>query len=283
MTLDHIFAAIVTFNPNIERLNQNIKAIIPQVEKVVIFDNGSMRQDSIRSYFEKEFPNILIISSSENKGIAFALNRLFEYADLHGGEYLITLDQDSVCDDSLVASLRNAMNPNSAICAPAIKYRNNEDYSEKGTGVASVDWVITSASLTSVNCWKEIGGFDEYLFIDGVDKDFCFRLLRAGYSITKNYDVKLEHELGNLRCIKVFGRKIFVTHHAPFRYYYMVRNAIYLDKKLGRHDHYAFIAKLILKTLFFEDNRKEKLMSISKGIHDGHKTAPKKLQQISSI
>lgn len=34
-------AGIVTFNPNIERLDQNIRAIYPQVSHIYIVDNGS--------------------------------------------------------------------------------------------------------------------------------------------------------------------------------------------------------------------------------------------------
>ena len=43
-------AGIVTFNPDIERLNENISAIINQVDKVVVVDNGSENADDIKKY-----------------------------------------------------------------------------------------------------------------------------------------------------------------------------------------------------------------------------------------
>ena len=39
--MEKIYAGIVTFNPDIERLKENVCAICIQVPEVVIFDNGS--------------------------------------------------------------------------------------------------------------------------------------------------------------------------------------------------------------------------------------------------
>ena len=34
-------AGIVTYNPNMKRLIENVNAILPQVEQVILVDNGS--------------------------------------------------------------------------------------------------------------------------------------------------------------------------------------------------------------------------------------------------
>jgi rhamnosyltransferase len=41
-------AAIVLFNPEIERLNQNIEAIFNQVDDVVLIDNGSSNLNEVK-------------------------------------------------------------------------------------------------------------------------------------------------------------------------------------------------------------------------------------------
>ena len=66
---------------------------------------------------------------------------------------------------------------------------NNED-------VIEVDKCITSASLVPVSAWNDVGGFNEELFIDFVDHDFCAKLKEHGYRILQIGSVKLSHELG---------------------------------------------------------------------------------------
>ncbi len=39
--MKNILAAIVPYNPDLERLQKNINAIEPQVEHLIIVDNGS--------------------------------------------------------------------------------------------------------------------------------------------------------------------------------------------------------------------------------------------------
>ena len=53
---------------------------------------------------------------------------------------------------------------------------NNED-------VIEVDKCITSASLVPVSAWNDVGGFNEELFIDFVDHDFCAKLKEHGLSL----------------------------------------------------------------------------------------------------
>ena len=47
MNSDTIGAGIVTFNPDIGRLKENIDAILPQVSELVIVDNGSANVDEV--------------------------------------------------------------------------------------------------------------------------------------------------------------------------------------------------------------------------------------------
>ena len=53
-------AIIVTYNPDVERLEENIKAIATQVDKVVIVDNGSDDQE-FRSYIIRRFSEMIKI------------------------------------------------------------------------------------------------------------------------------------------------------------------------------------------------------------------------------
>ena len=94
-----IMAGIVLFNPNKERLTQNIDAIYPQVDKIVLIDNCSTNGIHIET---RKKIDITLIRNNTNKGIAFALNQIMEYAFGHNFDWVITLDQDSVVSNNLI-------------------------------------------------------------------------------------------------------------------------------------------------------------------------------------
>lgn len=268
--MPRICAGIVTYNPDIELLVKNINSIINQVECVLVVDNGSKDIKDLKSNIKDN--RVLLIENSNNLGVAKALNQLCESALENNYEWIVTLDQDSICPPDLVNKLTEFIDDKVAIVAPNIVYKNNESFSDnKIKGIQEVEWVITSASLTNLEIWKLLGGFDEKLFIDGVDRDYGIRATRSGFKVLKCFNVQLLHELGNLRCRKVCRRTIYVTNHSPLRKYYMVRNSIYLDKKHGEKRRFSYIAKNMLKTLVYEDQKISKVKSICKGIRDGYR------------
>lgn len=262
-------AGIVTYNPDIHRLRENISSIIRQVDHIVICDNGSRNINSIKEII-MSFP-IRVIELNENMGIAYALNKICEISIELGYEWVLTLDQDSVSPVNLIKKLAEYANRNDvAIVSPEIIYRNNEKYSEReyGNSFDEVEWTITSSSLTNLNVWKKINGFDNKLFIDMVDYDYCVRARMAGFKVIRVHTVGLNHELGKLYCKRILGRVVHITNHSAFRYYYMARNNMILKKKLGVGKPIVENLKLIIKIIFFEDSKKEKVISIIKGIRD---------------
>jgi rhamnosyltransferase len=262
-------AGIVLYNPELNHLQENIEHIITQVDLVVMFDNGSNNITAIEKLSSEWLEKIVLLKSNENIGIAAALNHLCRWGENHGYQYIITLDQDSACSIGIIDTLQQNLRADVAVVAPNIIYRNNEAFAVRRNDVVKAEWVITSGSLISLKIWEELGGFDEKLFIDGVDRDFCTRARKQGYHILKDYNVELLHELGNLKCRKIFGKTIYVTNHQAFRKYYMVRNVIYLDKKLGETKRYRYVMKHIFKTILFENEKLKKLHAIYKGICDG--------------
>ena len=41
-------------------------------------------------------------------------------------------------------------------------------------GYRQVRTCISSGMIARIDCWRKVGGYDEYLFIDSVDFDFCY-------------------------------------------------------------------------------------------------------------
>ena len=113
---------------------------------------------------------------------------------------------------------------------------HSEKSSLKGVcDIKKVNTLITSGSIINLSIFRKLDGFDENLFIDLVDTDYCFAALKAGYNIVEMSNIFMEHSIGNivkkksLKNFKVTNRSL----HAPLRIYYMVRNFLYLKKKYG--------------------------------------------------
>lgn len=267
---EKICAGIVTHNPQIDLLKKNIQSVFGQVDKIYIFDNGSNDISEWAPIMDND--RIILMKSRSNEGIAYALNSLCKIADDDGYQWILTLDQDSISPKNLVKSLSSHLAEDVAIVAPNILYKNNEHYLDRSRkGVFEEDWVITSASLTNIKAWKAIGRFDDQMFIDGVDREFCIRARLSNYKILKCFDVQLLHELGALNCKRIMGRTVYVTNHSPIRKYYMVRNSIYIDRKYHRKDAGKYIFKMCVKTLIYENQKGKKLKAIISGIMDGWK------------
>lgn len=268
-----ITAGIVTFNPDLDRLKENVSAILPQVDKVVIFDNGSINQKSI----ELEYQNsAIIIKSERNVGIAAALNGLMKKSEELGATWMLSLDQDSVCSQNFCEQIGTYLykEDNFGIVAPVIVDRNvgivghNPEKEYK-----SVRTCITSGAFTRVDVWTKVGGYDESMFIDSVDFEFCYRVRKAGYQVIQVRDVQLLHELGSSEKRKFLFWTIDVKNHSAFRKYYIARNNVYYPLK--HHLWLRFIRgnirniELLTTVILYENDKRIKIKKLISGWKNG--------------
>ena len=267
-------AGIVTYNPDLERLKENIDAVYKEAAIIIIYDNGSNNKADIQALVS-EYDRIVLLSNEENKGIAVALNQLCSEAFDRKYLYILTLDQDSVCPDNLFSEFKKYTdNRNTGVICPAIKDRNYTSKAVNNTAeTEEIGRCITSGSLVMLKAWKEINGFDESMFIDGVDFDFCDRIRLKGYTILRVNNVVLLHEIGNIKIRHFLFLKVIVKNHSAFRKYYISRNTVYLARKKKRKS-LVFKARLqvikqYMTVLFYEEDKKKKLHEIIRGFKDG--------------
>jgi rhamnosyltransferase len=290
-----VAAGVVTYNPEVDRLLENLRAISPQVDRIIIFDNGSENIGDVRAAARK-FKNAELLESARNVGIAAALNVISSTA-MNGNKWLITLDQDSISAPDMVASLAQHVDALTPLVTPFILDRNKmtlEDHARLELPPvqyfrrAASKGAITSGALLNLEVLEEIGGFDELFFIDCVDYDLNMRLMRSSYRIARVNTTYLLHEQG--KAIKTWlrtprksldGRWYWETFysfgHTPIRCYYKARNRVLYSKKHWRfigmsNEGIAQIPQQMLLTLAFEENRIKKLSSFAKGIIDGIRT-----------
>lgn len=272
-----ILAGIVVYKPDIKRLNENIAAVRQQVEEIVFFVNGQETYEQIQ-----DLQDITLIKSLKNVGIASALKGIMQYAMDHEFDWVLTLDQDSVCMEGVVQEyLKYTDLPQVGMMTCNIVDRNfkNDSGFRDGQQYQEIKACITSGAFTSVKAYRYTDGYDEKMFIDAVDWDMCYNLKRYGYKIYRiNYDGLL-HEVGHGKNVKLFGKKYITYGESPLRNYYSARNTLYLAKKYP--EYMSIVMTLIrelraqLLILLYEDQKFKKLTARWRGILEYKKIVKK--------
>ena len=265
-------AAIVTlYNPTDEDI-RNIDTYIDDVDRLYIIDNteGESNFDRIpkNDKIDYRFKN-------ENVGVATALNIGAESALKEGFDYLLTMDQDTSFNDDTLKVLKNDLvnidMSKIGILTPwhATKLRVPKPVKKYDLP----DDVMTSANIINLKIWKKIGGFKDWLFIDGVDIEYCLNVISHGYYILRNNSVQVEHNLGDLFYKKIGRRTFLCTNHSAIRRYYIMRNYHYI-LDMYREYNPAYCYSLVsqrhnmLGVLLFEKKKIKKLKMYFRGYKD---------------
>ena len=125
--------------------------------------------------------------------------------------------------------------------------------------------------MIPVDIATKIGGFDENLFIDEVDNEFCYRVKKNGYDILEFPSIILKHSLGHQTFHQILGFHYNTFNHNALRKYYMTRNRIYVLRKYPeiRCWYIKKIIKDVIKVVLAENDKKHKINYIIKGMKDG--------------
>ena len=277
-TAKDICGGIVTYHPDLCLLKENLDMLSPQVIKMFVVDNGSSDiegiQELLRSYPKTEF-----VSNGENVGIAKALNQLCTLAQQDGFQWILTMDQDSLCQVDMVRWLSAYMDDGRyGIIAPRVEFWDGDrlivSTMDREKETVEIDACITSGSLTRLSAWKEIGGFDEWFFVDRVDNEFCTHLHVAGYDILRVNRAILHQRAGDMKYIRLpFVGNILLPYYNEERNYYICRNTVYYLRKYHHHidlthQILAFIYSQLIK-IIFESHRIGTIRSMCKGLTAG--------------
>lgn len=265
----NLCGVVVTYNPKKEVLN-NIDTYIDELQKVYVIDNSANNN-------EKLFKNkkITYISNGKNKGIAYALNKGISLACKDKFSYALTMDQDSYFDKEglkeFIQKVEKSKDKNIAIYSPLHK-TDNDKLNENITDKSLV--VMTSGNIISTDIWEKVGGFKEWLFIDGVDQEYCLNVQKEGYKIKIFSDIILNHKLGNAHNKKILNHNFIVTNHNYARRYFITRNRLYINelyKDVFRdfcEQELENSKKEKIKIILFEKDKLKKLKYIRKAKRD---------------
>lgn len=229
-----VAAGIILYNPEVNRLVQNVDAIEKQVLDVFLIDNNSSNVDQVVEIFSSN-KKITVIKNNKNEGVAYALNQIINLSLSLGYEWVLMLDQDSIVPNNIIESYSSLVNIYNVAMVTCRIYDENLCQEISGYDIEHdycfVKTCITSASLNKTSVIKALGGYDEHFFIDCVDHEMTKRLVAHNYLIVRDNKVILKHTVGKSRMVKFKGVPFVVSFHSPIRNYYRIRNHILLARK----------------------------------------------------
>jgi rhamnosyltransferase len=282
-----ICAIVVSYHPPAEIVD-NITALLEQVDEVVIVDNGSGATTKELLGRLGCYSKVGVIYNDENVGIAAALNAGVSHAKKAGHQWVATFDQDSRVTPGMITSMMRAYDrypgkKSVAILCPRytdktmglIASYTGKSGNSRTPAVAEVLAVMTSGNLVKVDVFGAIGYFNEALFIDHVDSEFCLRCAAHGFKILEVQDAILEHALGLPVRHKFLWKTVTASNYGALRRYYSSRNRIWMYKQFALaypgwvvRDINAFLKEIVILMLF-ENNRRQKLAAICRAVFHG--------------
>lgn len=257
----------VLYNPEkdeIKKINNWIKK--SNFDVFLIYDNSPNRQLSVDDGKTVYFFN------GVNDGLAVAYNVFISYCKKECIDYLCIMDQDSEYPlsevDNMIAFIESKQKTISELpiiaprsyCVSSVRVKREEKLSD-------AKYVINSGTFLSIFVLKKMNlAYDENIFLDGVDYDFCMLLHKRGLPVKIYENSILIQNLGYTR--KVRGKNYVC--HSELRYYYIVKarnysNVKYYGKIKGTIVNLVKIFGTIYYICIVEDYKKKKITAALKG------------------
>jgi rhamnosyltransferase len=245
-------AIVVTFNPERDVLMREFALLVPQVDKIWLVDNASGQSLAAWVSCLGWAGKLELVQMPANLGLGAAQNAGIQLARAAGATHVLILDQDSEpmpdMVDRLLAASDRLQTEGVRVAAVAPVYADSAtgpasgfvrlgwlDFKKQtvlpGQDVVEADFVISSGSLIPVSVLDAIGPMDESLFIDHVDTEWCLRAQSKGYKLFGVPGARMVHTLGDRRTRIWFLRWRNVPYHSPFRYYYILRNSLLMQRR----------------------------------------------------
>lgn len=241
-----IAAVVVGYNPDIPVLDDLLVSLSSQVCLLILVDNGG--SESFLMDRPDVKASVRYLSLQGNKGLGAALNAGFQMAVSEGIPYMVTFDQDSHASPDLIEKLESAMkyaksrDERCIAVSPAFYDRRDGKKiafpfyqsvdgvikpvftSDDPHGLVNADALITSGMFVDTQAWKEGITYDEGMFVDFTDTEWCFRVRDRGYRLYGCLNIEMGHALSDAPPVKIFGLSFF--RYSPIRRYFFFRNTV---------------------------------------------------------
>ena len=182
-----------------------------------------------------QWPNVTLLASEHNLGVAGGRNLI---SALGHGRAIVALDNDAefAASDS-VARMLAALDAEPRLAAIGCRIVTHaggaDDLSSwgypanllpcAGECFDTVTYVGAGHAIRRA-AWEQAGGYDSKLFFCWEEFDFCLRAIALGWRIRYRGDIVIRHKVAA-------EQRVGWT---AARWFYFVRNRLYIERKLGR-------------------------------------------------
>ena len=269
-----VVAVVVTFRPDVAATTVLLRALAPQVDRVVLVDNGSPAGtvEALRAELEPAGGELVPLGA--NRGIAAAQNLGLDRARALGARAVLLSDQDSVPAPDMVRRLLDGLDRAraehgrvAAVGPVTVDERNagaallfsdhrwgprRADVPAQDGALVPATFLIASGCLVDVAALAEVGDMNADWFIDHIDLEWGLRARQAGWAVFGVVGARLAHALGD-RVQRIPGRERDVHIHSPVRNYYMARNTVLLVRSglLPRAWQLGYLAWITKYAVFY--------------------------------
>lgn len=264
-----LVGTVILYEPP-KNIFQNIQSYIDQLDHLYIFDNSTASHIEIPKNISQKST---YFHSGKNEGISKRLNQALVEATKDKYEMLLTMDQDSSFEQGDLEKYKTIAytHPDFGnIAMFGIRYYPLKQNDDKAPAYNKL--LITSGGLLNIEIANKLGGFDENLFIDGVDTDFCLKAFQGNYKTVLIRELSLKHELGEEKTTRtLLLKKEKRKFHQPTRLYYIIRNHLYLRNKYPHQLTYLkhkIVLNEIKNCLLYANNFIQYIRAILKSIYD---------------
>ena len=220
--------------------------------KTIVIDNGS--KDGSDQKLEEEYPEIILLRNSENKGFTGGNNTGIEYALDLDFEYLMLLNNDTEVEPDFLDEMVKVidLDPSIGAVQPKFYFLLNKEriWNAGGTFIKSLGWVRTVGEnktsqdkydkakttewitgccfMVRTEIVRKIGGLNDRFFIYYEDVEWSLRIKALGYKLGYCPKAIIYHEAGGSSKNSTAGKEGLLS---PFVHYYATKNNILVLRK----------------------------------------------------
>jgi rhamnosyltransferase len=280
-----VWACITCYRVQASSVRPLLNAVIPQVERVLLFDNTAEPGDLDTLASEQ----VAYLRMPANVGTAGTMNEAWRLALDAGVDYVVAFDQDSVPGRAMIPALvatfeaerggrriaavgprklDSRTNRAMRVLMPVTffkRYARDDD-----TAATPVDHLVSSGCLISAEAYRAVGPFNGSLFLDYVDIEWCLRARRCGFALMCDQAQIMRHAIGDDVWL---WRWRAVPLHSPVRNGMLIRNHLLLWRlpvsRLWLLSDLAFVGLKLAVNLLIAGQPAVRLRWIARGLADG--------------